>query len=144
MKYWAYYKGTRTPGSSWRWVVRLLNCNLHYRFVSKRDQHVRLQSNAISQKYLAVNQSLSWADTSELGASIAEQFGKMVGPVQRQLSRHFFVSHVQTRSFPYEASLSALTGTQLDLAKKLASQIACKGYFAGETAGLRLATHQSG
>jgi phosphatidylinositol 4-kinase A len=39
------------------------------------------------QKYLAVNQTLVGADTAELGASIAEQFGKAVGPVHRHLSK---------------------------------------------------------
>lgn len=38
------------------------------------------------QKYLAVNQTSSFADGSELGATIAEKFGKAIGPVQRQLS----------------------------------------------------------
>ncbi|KAK0497081.1 hypothetical protein EDD18DRAFT_1165281 [Armillaria luteobubalina] len=62
---------------------------------------VELQSTL--QKYLAVHQSTSGTDGAELGASVAEQFGKAIGPVQRQLS--------------------------LTL---LASQIASKGYFAGE------------
>lgn len=39
-----------------------------------------------SKKYLAVNQSSWAADSAELGASIAEQFGRAIGPVQRQLS----------------------------------------------------------
>jgi len=40
------------------------------------------------------------------------------------------------------ASLSALSGWKLDRAKKLASQIAGKSYFAGEAAGLRLASRE--
>jgi phosphatidylinositol 4-kinase A len=44
----------------------------------------------LSQKYLAVNQSSSAADSAELGASVAEQFGKAIGPVQRQLSTASF------------------------------------------------------
>jgi len=39
----------------------------------------------IRQKYLAVNQSSAGVNSAELGASIAEQFGKAVGPVHRQL-----------------------------------------------------------
>ncbi|EGO21128.1 hypothetical protein SERLADRAFT_452259 [Serpula lacrymans var. lacrymans S7.9] len=81
---------------------------------------IELQSTL--QKYLAINQSLSGADSAELGASIAEQFGKAIGPVQRQLT-----------------SLSALSNWKSDRAKILASQLASKGYFAGEVAGLRLA-----
>jgi phosphatidylinositol 4-kinase len=42
------------------------------------------------QKYLAVNQSSWAADSVELGATIAEQFGKAIGPVQRQLSTVLF------------------------------------------------------
>ncbi|KAJ3734042.1 hypothetical protein DFJ43DRAFT_1065841 [Lentinula guzmanii] len=80
---------------------------------------VELQSTL--QKYLAVGQTLS--DASELGASIAEKFGKAIGPVQRQLT-----------------SLAKLSNWSLDKAKVLTSQIASKGYFAGEAAGLRLAS----
>ncbi|KAF9067556.1 hypothetical protein BDP27DRAFT_1328569 [Rhodocollybia butyracea] len=80
---------------------------------------VELQSTL--QKYLAVSQIAS--DTSELGATIAEKFGKAIGPVQRQLT-----------------SLMKLSNWQSDKAKVLAGQIASKGYFAGEAAGLRLAS----
>ncbi|KAK0463795.1 uncharacterized protein EV420DRAFT_1520089 [Desarmillaria tabescens] len=82
---------------------------------------VELQSTL--QKYLAVHQSNSGTDGAELGASIAEQFGKAIGPVQRQL-----------------VSLSALSNRTLDKANILASQIASRGYFAGEAAGIRLAS----
>ncbi|KAG7448129.1 uncharacterized protein BT62DRAFT_930208 [Guyanagaster necrorhizus] len=82
---------------------------------------VELQSTL--QKYLAVHQSTSGIDGAELGASVAEQFGKAIGPVQRQL-----------------ISLSALSNRTLDKANILASQIASKGYFAGEAAGIRLAS----
>ncbi|KAJ8087995.1 phosphatidylinositol-4- kinase [Marasmius tenuissimus] len=75
------------------------------------------------QKYLAVSQTAaSPADATELGATIAEKFGKAVGPVNRQLM-----------------ALSNLSPGKTDKAKVLASQIAIKGYFAGEVAGLRLA-----
>ncbi|KAF8913519.1 hypothetical protein CPB85DRAFT_1299266 [Mucidula mucida] len=77
---------------------------------------------ATLQKYLTVHQSSAGVEGAELGASIAEQFGKAVGPVQRQLT-----------------SLSALSGQTMDRSKILASQIASKGYFSGEAAGVRLA-----
>ncbi|PPQ71810.1 hypothetical protein CVT24_006200, partial [Panaeolus cyanescens] len=74
------------------------------------------------QKYLAVNQSSAGRVTSELGASLAEKFGKALGPVHRHL-----------------ASLASLSQWKIDRAKVLSSQIAIKGYFAGEAAGIRLA-----
>jgi phosphatidylinositol 4-kinase A len=39
----------------------------------------------LSKKYLAVNQSLSPIDSVDLGASIAENYGKVIGPVERKL-----------------------------------------------------------
>ncbi|KAH9981001.1 hypothetical protein BGW80DRAFT_1501409 [Lactifluus volemus] len=74
------------------------------------------------QKYLAVNQSLSPIDAVDLGASIAETYGKAIGPVQRKLS-----------------SLASLSKHKPDRAKVVISQIASKAYFVGEIAGLRLA-----
>ncbi|KAI0273304.1 atypical/PIKK/PI4K protein kinase [Gloeopeniophorella convolvens] len=74
------------------------------------------------QKYLAVNQSLSPVDSIDLGASIAETFGKAIGPVERKLS-----------------SLASLSKHKPDRAKVVTSQIASKAYFLGEIAGLRLA-----
>ncbi|KAF7980170.1 hypothetical protein HWV62_39641 [Athelia sp. TMB] len=85
---------------------------------------IELQSTL--QKYLAVNHSVSGVDTSELGASIAEKFGKAVGPIYRHIT-----------------SLSTLSGWEPDRAKILASQLASKGYFAGEAAGLRLASREA-
>ncbi|ESK94184.1 phosphatidylinositol 4-kinase [Moniliophthora roreri MCA 2997] len=83
---------------------------------------VELQSTL--QKYLAISQTVAGpSDATELGASIAEKFGKAVGPIQRQL-----------------AALANLSQWKTDKAKVLASQIASKGYFAGEVAGLRLAS----
>ncbi|KAF8350539.1 hypothetical protein F5887DRAFT_939764 [Amanita rubescens] len=71
------------------------------------------------QRYLAVNQTIvSVMESSELGASLAEEFGKTIGPEQAQLS----------------SMMPWLT----DGAKVLASQIAIKGYFAGESSGTRL------
>ncbi|KAH9071165.1 hypothetical protein EDB83DRAFT_2366879 [Lactarius deliciosus] len=74
------------------------------------------------QKYLAINQSLSPIDAVDLGASIAENYGKAIGPVERKLS-----------------SLVTLSKHKPDRAKTVTSQIASKAYFTGEIAGLRLA-----
>ncbi|RDB21005.1 Phosphatidylinositol 4-kinase stt4 [Hypsizygus marmoreus] len=84
---------------------------------------IELQSTL--QKYLSISESHSYGHSSELGASVAEHFGKAIGPVQRRLT-----------------SLANLSQWKTDGAKMLASQIAIKGYFAGEAAGLRLASHQ--
>ncbi|KAI0046132.1 atypical/PIKK/PI4K protein kinase [Auriscalpium vulgare] len=75
------------------------------------------------QKYLSVNQSLTPIDSVDLGASVAEHFGKAVGPVERKLY-----------------SLTLMSKHKPDRAKILASQLASKGYFTGEIAGLRLAS----
>ncbi|KAJ7172099.1 hypothetical protein C8R46DRAFT_1258016 [Mycena filopes] len=83
---------------------------------------VELQSTL--QKYLSGNSSTG-SEWTELGASVAEQFGKSIGPVQRQL-----------------VSLATLSKWKTDGAKSLASQVASKGYFAGEAAGIRLASRQ--
>ncbi|KAE9409758.1 hypothetical protein BT96DRAFT_962286 [Gymnopus androsaceus JB14] len=100
-------------------LIQLLrNANAWFELALGRAP-VELQSTL--QKYLAVSQIAS--DPSELGASIAEKFGKSIGPVQRQLT-----------------SLTKLSNSKADKAKVLASQIASKGYFAGEAAGLRLAS----
>ncbi|KAI0293037.1 hypothetical protein BC826DRAFT_1186196 [Russula brevipes] len=74
-------------------------------------------------KYLAVNQSLSPIDTVDLSASIAENYGKAIGPVQRLCT----------------TSLAALSKHKPDRAKIVTSQIASKAYYTGEIAGLRLA-----
>ncbi|KAF8637362.1 hypothetical protein AX17_002861 [Amanita inopinata Kibby_2008] len=74
------------------------------------------------QKYLAVNQTIvSGVESSELGASLAEEYGKAIDPVQAQLS-----------------SLATMVPWTTDAAKTLASQIAIKSYFAGECSGIRL------
>lgn len=85
---------------------------------------VELQS--ILQKYLAATHSLTGADTAELGASVAEQFAKAYGPVHRQLT-----------------ALCSLSHWKSDRSRVLASQLASKGYYAGEAAGLRLACHEA-
>jgi phosphatidylinositol 4-kinase len=41
------------------------------------------------------------------------------------------------------ASLASLSRWDIDAAKTLSSQIAIKGYFAGEAAGIRLANRES-
>ncbi|CCM00003.1 uncharacterized protein FIBRA_02028 [Fibroporia radiculosa] len=79
------------------------------------------------QKYLAVNQVFSVADSSELGASIALEYGKTIGPIDRKLT-----------------SLSGLSTWKPDRAKVLASQIASKGYFAGEVNGFRFGRSYGG
>jgi phosphatidylinositol 4-kinase A len=90
------------------------------------------------QKYLAVNQSLSPIDAVDLGASIAETYGKAIGPVQRKLCMthlvllSYFIDHAV-------ASLASLSKHKPDRAKVVISQIASKAYFVGEIAGLRLA-----
>ncbi|KAG6828586.1 hypothetical protein H0H92_007376 [Tricholoma furcatifolium] len=84
---------------------------------------IELQSTL--QKYLAVTQSSSGGHSSELGASLAEHFGKAIGPVERQLT-----------------CLAGLSKWKTDGAKSLANEIAIKSYFAGEAAGVRLACHE--
>ncbi|KAG6376278.1 hypothetical protein JVT61DRAFT_2256 [Boletus reticuloceps] len=85
---------------------------------------IELQSTL--QKYLAATQSLVGSDTSELGASMAEKFAKAFGPPHRQLT-----------------SLRSLSNWEYDRAKIFASQLASKSYFAGEAAGLRLASRKA-
>lgn len=48
--------------------------------------HIVQSLTASVQKYLAVNQVLSATESSELGASLALQYGKAVGPIDRKLS----------------------------------------------------------
>jgi phosphatidylinositol 4-kinase A len=53
--------------------------------------HVSFWLNVINQKYLAVNQPSSGSDSLDLGPSIAEHFGKAIGPIQRSLSKSAFL-----------------------------------------------------
>jgi phosphatidylinositol 4-kinase len=46
-----------------------------------------------SKKYLALGQPTSLTDVADLGASMAEEFGKAFGPGERQLSEPHGVSH---------------------------------------------------
>jgi phosphatidylinositol 4-kinase len=91
-----------------------------------------------SQKYLAINQSLSPIDTVDLGASIAETFGKAIGPVERKLCTCYRSSLLNFIDYCI-ASLAALAKHKPDRAKIVTSQIASKAYYTGEIAGLRLA-----
>ncbi|KAJ8463246.1 hypothetical protein ONZ51_g10373 [Trametes cubensis] len=72
------------------------------------------------QNYLATLHATSLADSSELGASIAVHWAKAIGPIDRKLS-----------------SLASLSISKPDRAKTMASQLASKGYFAGEAVGFR-------
>jgi phosphatidylinositol 4-kinase A len=90
------------------------------------------------QKYLAVNQSLSPIDAVDLGASIAETYGKAIGPVQRKLCTTHLIFLFLFIDYAI-ASLVALSKHKPDRAKVVISQIASTAYFTGEIAGLRLA-----
>jgi phosphatidylinositol 4-kinase len=90
------------------------------------------------QKYLSVSQSSAALGTSELGASVAEQFGKGIGPLNRHLGAHRRLCDTFRNSDQELVSLSTISQTPVDMAKSLASQIAIKGYYAGEAAGIRL------
>ncbi|KAH9852668.1 atypical/PIKK/PI4K protein kinase [Lenzites betulinus] len=72
------------------------------------------------QKYLATLHVSSFAEASELGASIAVQWAKAIGPIDRKLS-----------------SLSSLSSSKPDRAKTMTSQLTSKGYFSGEAVGFR-------
>lgn len=45
----------------------------------------------LPQKYLAIKQGYSGVGSTDLGASVAEDFGKAVGPVERQLSMKMLI-----------------------------------------------------
>ncbi|CAL1705565.1 unnamed protein product [Somion occarium] len=82
------------------------------------------------QRHLALNQVTSASDLSDLGSSIALDFGRAIGPIDRKLS-----------------SLSNMLSTKMDRTKLFVSQLASKGYFVGEAAGYNLApagTHELG
>ncbi|KAH9952080.1 atypical/PIKK/PI4K protein kinase [Amylocystis lapponica] len=79
-----------------------------------------LELHSTLQRYLAVNKVFSLAETSELGASIALQFSKAIGPIDRKLT-----------------SLSSMSTWKPDRAKLMASQVASKAYCAGEVMGFQ-------
>lgn len=95
---------------------------------------------SLKQRYLAATQSLAGSDTSELGASMAERFAKAFGPPHRQLSE--WRCDDKSSFSDLSASLRSLSNWDYDRAKVLASQLASKSYFAGEAAGLRLASRK--
>lgn len=115
----------------------------------KRELHMFTIAQAIVQKYLAVNPT-SVTETSELGASVAQEFGRLIGPVQRHLSKLPHSTHCWPPAHSRLGSLAALTKNlrlrdcEIDSAKALAGQLASKSYFAGESAGVRLAHSQNG
>lgn len=91
------------------------------------------------QKYLSVSQSAASLGTSELGASVAERFGKGVAPLNRHLrGSNKLTGMALHRLMASVVSLSSISESPVDGAKSLASQIAIKGYYAGEAAGIRL------
>ncbi|KAK7696054.1 hypothetical protein QCA50_000695 [Cerrena zonata] len=81
--------GIQIGGSNWLWDVHHSNYIQHCRSV-----------------------------LSDLGSSIALEFGKGVGPIDRKLS-----------------SLSRLLSAKVDRAKQLVGQLATKGYFVGAASG---------
>ncbi|TBU65484.1 atypical/PIKK/PI4K protein kinase [Dichomitus squalens] len=72
------------------------------------------------QKYLATVPNSSLMESCELGASIALNWAKAIGPIERKL-----------------ASLSSMSIFKPDRAKTLANQLASKGYYTGEAAGFK-------
>ncbi|TFK76247.1 atypical/PIKK/PI4K protein kinase [Pluteus cervinus] len=82
------------------------------------------EMHSILQRYLATNKPSS-GPFAELGATVAETYARTIGPVYRQT-----------------VSLINLSKWKSDASRNLASQLASKGYFAGEAAGLRLANRQ--
>ena len=51
-----------------------------------------LQADPLPKKYLAINQSLSPIDAVDLGASIAENYGKAIGPVERKMCPYSLIN----------------------------------------------------
>lgn len=125
-------------GSSSDSVVLQWNYNLLFRYKLPPLTARCDKAYSSSKKYLAINQSLSPIDSVDLGASIAENYGKAIGPVERKLC-----TYCRSRLFNlfdyFPASLAALSKHKPDRAKIVTSQIASKAYFTGEIAGLRLA-----
>lgn len=106
-------------------------------FLTKYDSY------GLRKKYLAVNKASAGINSAELGASIAEQFGKSIGPVHRQLRMSRCHRIGQCVDLCDSVSLSSLSHWKIDAAKVLSGQIAIKGYFAGEAAGIRSAKRES-
>ncbi|EKM55298.1 uncharacterized protein PHACADRAFT_255820 [Phanerochaete carnosa HHB-10118-sp] len=81
-----------------------------------------VELHATLQRYLSGNNAASSADPSDLGPSIAADFVRAYGPIDRKL-----------------ASMSLLLGHQYDRAKVAAGELASKAYFSGEASGFRIA-----
>jgi len=89
-----------------------------------------------------MNQSFTPVDSVDLGASVAERFGKSIGPVERKLSTCGSRLMPCCEADVLSASLMTLSRHKPDRAKVLAGQIASKSYYVGEIAGLRLAVRR--
>lgn len=77
------------------------------------------------QKYLSSHDTIAFADSIELGASIALTFAGMLAPSEKKIAQA-------------EGSLSWTP----DRARVLTSQLACKEHFIGEAGGIRLANRR--
>jgi phosphatidylinositol 4-kinase len=82
--------------------------------------------------------STSLVDSADLGASVAENFGKAISPGERQLSMQVICYWSIIANVP-SASLASLASFKLDHAKTHVSQLAAKAYFLGEATGARMA-----
>jgi hypothetical protein len=138
MKFSSIFSVILLDGSSSHSVVLPWNYNLLFRY-KLPPFTVRCDKAYHSfKKYLAINQSLSPIDSVDLGASIAENYGKAIGPVERKLCMCCLIRLFSIFDY-FLASLAALSKHKPDRAKIVTSQIASKAYFIGEIAGLRLA-----
>lgn len=98
-----------------------LHATLQVRVAASAHQ---MWSDSWTQKYLSGNPTVSLADPSDLGPTIAVDFVKAYGPINRHL-----------------ASLSSMLGAhaQYDRAKVAAAQLTSKAYFSGEASGFHIA-----
>ncbi|KAI0818966.1 atypical/PIKK/PI4K protein kinase [Irpex lacteus] len=80
-----------------------------------------VELHATLQSYLSIHQAISLAEPSDLGPSVALEFVKAFGPIDRRL-----------------ASLSKMLPPKRDRARVATAQLASKAYFAGETSGFHL------
>ncbi|KAI0345278.1 atypical/PIKK/PI4K protein kinase [Trametopsis cervina] len=80
-----------------------------------------VELHATLQNYLSLHQAVSLAEPSDLGPSVALEFVKAFGPIDRRL-----------------ASLSKMLPPTRDRARVAAAQLVSKAYFSGETSGFRL------
>ncbi|KAI0086351.1 atypical/PIKK/PI4K protein kinase [Irpex rosettiformis] len=80
-----------------------------------------VELHATLQSYLSLHQAVSLSEPSDLGPSVALEFVKAFGPIDRRL-----------------ASFSKMLPPRRDRARVAAAQLASKAYFGGETSGFRL------